>query len=181
MSSIRYLHDPVNPANLADLKVFRLTTDPGLPSLIPLINGSDTTGRLIMIGNGMSAGAQHFWNVDKSGFPWLWQDGPAPANPPGPGPDDYSGFEVTYDDTGHRVIRWGENEVLNDNAVAQTFARLGDGTPLLAAGFTTAFDDLQYTGTTPLASESAGHGRRLGRCRVFLGPKRRAAPLGHYG
>lgn len=153
MNSIHYLHN--SDGTLADLKLFRLTTDPGLPSLIPLINGGATSGRLIMIGNGMSAGAQHFWNVDKSVAPWQWNEGPAPPDPPGPGPNDYSGFEITYDDTGHRVIRWGENQVLNTGVVAHTFD-LPDGTPLIARGFTTAFDDQQYTGVTPLASEAQG-------------------------
>jgi hypothetical protein len=108
-----------------------------------------------MIGNGMSADAQGFWNVDKSSVPWQWTSTAAPPDPPGPGPDDYSGFAITYDDTGHRVIRWGENQVLNNDVVAHTFD-LQDGTPLYAHGFTTAFDDQQYTGVTPLPSEAQG-------------------------
>lgn len=154
MDSIHYLHN--SDGTLADLKLFRLTTDPGLPSLIPLINFGTASGRVIMIGNGLSAGAQHFWNVDKSVVPWQWNELPAPPpDPPGPGANDYSGFEITFDDTGHRVIRWGENQVLNTDVVAHTFD-LPDGTPLFAHGFTTAFDDQQYTGATPLASEARG-------------------------
>ncbi len=150
MSSIHYLHNA--NGTLADLKLFRLTTDPGLPSLIPLINDGPTTGRLIMIGNGLSAGAQHYWNADRTSVPWQWTETGPPAVP---AINDYSGFDITYDDTGHRVIRWGENQVLNNDVVLHTFD-LQDGTPLYAHGFTTAFDDQKYTGVTPLPSEAQG-------------------------
>jgi MYXO-CTERM domain-containing protein len=154
MNSIRFLHNLDN--TLADLKIFRLTSDPGLPSLIPsLLNNVSPTGRLIMIGNGLSRGDQHFWNVDKSGATWQWNEGPAPSNPPGPGLDDYSGFDITYDLTGNRVIRWGENSVLNPAVFAQT-AFDPDGHPLYTRGFTTAFDDQLYTHTTPWPSEAQG-------------------------
>jgi hypothetical protein len=137
MSSIHFLHNPDN--SLADLKVFRLQTDPLLPSVIPgLINDVGPSGRVIMIGNGLTAGAQHFWSVNKTNPAWVWTDGPPPPNPPGPGSNDYSGFDA--DNQGSHTIRWGENEVLS--------------TGVLGVGFTTQFDSLLYTFRTPRASEA---------------------------
>jgi hypothetical protein len=129
-TTIKFLHNPDN--TLADLKLFRITTDPGLPEIdAQLINSTTPSGRQIMIGNGLSRGDQFYWSVDTQTSPWQWTEQAQPQNP---GPNDYSGFQNLV----NHSIRWGENEVLS--------------TSLLA--YTTEFDDAVYTGETPLPSEA---------------------------
>jgi hypothetical protein len=121
----------------ADLKLFHLTTSPGLPSLISLIdNASPSAGsRLIMIGNGLSStSAQTYW--DDSTVPWLTEAAPIP-----PTVDDHSGYFVGSS----QVMRWGDNKVLNNDVLDPA---TGTST------FTTNFDDAAYTHSTPLASEA---------------------------
>jgi hypothetical protein len=89
-----------------------------------------------MIGNGATRGDQHFWEVDTSQNPWVWTEVPEPVVP---GPFNASGFDLAEP----RAVRWGENQV--------------DANNLFLAGvhgFTTQFDDLQYTGQPPLAHEA---------------------------
>lgn len=130
-ASITVLHNPNNSA--ADLKVFRLVDNPGLPSLIPLINDALPAGRVIMIGRGLSASEQKYW--DSSTVPWT--EYPAPN-----GSTDRSGFFADFSQ--NPVMRWGENLVLNAPV----------NYPSYIHGFTTRFDDEDYTGTAPLPSEA---------------------------
>lgn len=142
MSSITQLRNADDSPT--DLKVFRLTTDPGLPSILPsLISSATPTGRQIMIGNGLSQGVQRFWTVDKNSPNWIWTQQAAPADP---GQEDYAG----YDAVSPRVIRWGENHV-NQASVALDY---GNGTFVHA--YSTQFDNLDYTGTAPLPHEAQG-------------------------
>jgi hypothetical protein len=103
------LHNPDN--TLSDLQIFRLTTDPGLPSILPsLINSTTPTANdpVVMIGNGLSTGASQTWEVDTTNpNNWQWQT--LGTQPPFTGPNvvDYSG--VFIDNT--RTIRWGANVV----------------------------------------------------------------------
>jgi len=130
-STVTVLTNPDN--TLADLKLFQITTDPGLPAITPqLINSTTPSGRQIMIGNGLSRGDQFYWNVDTQPNPWQWTE--LAAEPQNPGPNDFSGFQNSL----ARTIRWGENEVLATSALA----------------YSTEFDDAQYTGVTPLPSEA---------------------------
>jgi hypothetical protein len=153
-SSVTYLHNADN--SLADLKLFRINGDPGLPSITPaLIKASPPSGRQIMIGNGLrlsenpSGGIDPlFWSVDKSTSPWQWTPGAAPA---AVGPNDYSGYGV--DATASHVIRWGENQVLETNLVAATGLDANNN-PLIVHGYSTAWDNLDYTGVNLLASEA---------------------------
>jgi hypothetical protein len=132
-----------------DLKVFRLTTDPGLPVgmtpglpwILPSqIATSTPSGRQIMIGNGLSTITQKYWNVDKTQNPWVWSEQSPPFIP---GLDDYSGFTIN---TSGRAIRWGENNF------DSTFTLTGGGIKII--GYLTEFDDLLYTGESGLASEA---------------------------
>jgi hypothetical protein len=137
-SSIQYL---VNPdSSLADLKLFRIDADPGLPVITSqLINSVAPSGRQIMIGNGLDievtpqgAPVQYYWNVDDSGPVWNWQTQSPPANP---GPNDYSGFNVLAN---HR-IRWGDNNVL-DTGLFELTASDENNNPLWVHGYSTEFD-----------------------------------------
>jgi hypothetical protein len=153
-SSVTDLHNADN--TLSDLKVFRINGDPGLPSISPsLISTGVPSGRQIMIGNGLrlsenqSGGIdQLFWTVDDAVSPWQWTPGAAPAVV---GPDDYSGYGVNS--AASHVIRWGENEVTDRNVVAQTGLD-NSNNPLIVHGYTTTFDNLDYIGANPLASEA---------------------------
>jgi len=142
MSSIVTLKN--NDNTPTDLKLFRLTTDPGLPEILPSqIVTAVASGRQIMIGNGLNQTAQQYWDVDSSGQTWVWQTQSPPANP---GPNDYSGFTVG----GSRVIRWGENNV---HSIGLTLD-YQNGTFVRA--YSTRFDEADYTGQVPLASEGQG-------------------------
>ncbi len=144
-SSITFLHNPDN--TLADLKLFQITTDPGLPAITPdLISSSAPSGRQIMIGNGLDRGDQFYWNVDMQPNPWQWTQQPEPSNP---GPNDFSGFQMSLS----HHIRWGENEVLNTGLLTLT-AFDPQNNPLWVNGYSTEFDDTVYTGVTPLPSEA---------------------------
>ena len=137
MSSIRTILNPDNTP--ADLKVFRLMSDPGLPPIMPSqIASSTPTGRQIMIGNGWSLGTQHYWHVDTSTNPWTWTEQSPPANP---GPNDVSGFDQVL----AHAIRWGDNMFDSSKTLS--------GGGVTTKGYTTVFDDTLYTGVTPLASE----------------------------
>ncbi len=144
-SSITVLHNSDN--SLADLKLARLTTDPGLPAITPnLISSTTPSGRQIMIGNGFQRGDPTFWNVDKSQATWVWTEQSAPAVP---GPNDYAGFETI---TNHS-IRWGENLVHQTGLYELTFID-GNNDPHFVHGYSTQFDNLEYTGVAGLTSEA---------------------------
>ncbi len=138
-STIHQLHNANN--SLADLQVFRLTTSPALPSITASLIATATpagNARQIMIGNGADAVAQHFWSVNKSSVPWVWST-VTPPGPAVPGTTDYSGIDVT----GGHNIRWGENKVTNTSQIRNN-----------TNCYTTNFDNLAYTGITPLGSEA---------------------------
>ena len=147
-----FLHNPDN--SLTDLKLFRITSDPGLPAITAqLLSSLTPTGRQIMIGNGLSIGSQHFWHDDLTTDPW-----PNDATPGTVDADDYSGFDVGTP----RKIRWGENDVAATGLVVTTVS--------VVHAFATLFDDAAYTGTTPLASEAqASSGDSGGAVFGFVG------------
>jgi len=153
-SSVTYLHNADN--TLSDLKLFRINGDPGLPTIAPsLISTGPPSGQQIMIGNGLrlaenQAGGidQLYWSVDDAVSPWQWTPGAAPAVV---GPNDFSGYGVNS--AASHVIRWGENEVADLNQVVQTGLD-NSNNPLIVHGYTTTFDNLDYTGVNPLASEA---------------------------
>lgn len=140
MSSITQLRN--DDGTLTDLKVFRLTTDPGLPSILPsLIGEAAPAGRQILIGNGLNQGIQRFWSVDTNPPNWVWTQQPSPAVP---GPADASGFDAV----GSRIIRWGENHV------EDTGLLLDRGNDIFVHAYSTQFDSLEYTGTAALPHEA---------------------------
>jgi hypothetical protein len=144
-SSITFLTNPDN--SLADLKLVRLTTDPGLPQITSnLISSTTPNGRQIMIGNGFQRGDATFWNVDTMQDPWQWTEQSPPATP---GPDDYAGFKTI---TNHS-IRWGENEVDSTGLFQFTYTD-GNGDPHFVHAYSTQFDDETYTGVAPLEHEA---------------------------
>jgi len=148
MSTIHVLTNPDN--SISDLKVFRLTSDPGLPSAIPaLLNNSPPTGRAIMIGNGLSTSGDHFWNVNTSNpNNWVWT---TQAQPASPGLNDYGGLDINSQAS--HVIRWGENNVFTTGESITVGTDPNTHGPIKVFGFTTAFDDQQYTGAPALPSE----------------------------
>jgi len=109
-NSITQLYNPDN-TTLADLKVFRITTDPGLPSILPSLISSTTpvaNDQVVMIGNGVSTTGSETWEVDTTNpNDWHWQT--LGTQPPYTGPNvvNYSGF---FYDNNH-TIRWGANAV----------------------------------------------------------------------
>ena len=106
----------------ADLKLFRLTTDPGLAPL-SIISTAPTSGQdVVMIGNGLSHGTDRQWNVTAGP---VWNE-----VPPNPGPANTAGFNVDVP----RIIRWGLNEIDQTGL----FVDLGTGT---IDYFTTEFND----------------------------------------
>ncbi|MBI3839111.1 MAG: hypothetical protein HY288_14420 [Planctomycetia bacterium] len=152
-STITYLNNINADGSLADLKLFRLTSDPGLPAIAPaLISSTAPTGLQIMIGNGrnldLSPGAQQFWNVDMSQTTWQWTSESQPLTP---GPNDFSGFNIT----GGQIIRWGQDNVEGPYRFVHT-ADDSQNHPLKVQGYTTKLDDAIYTGTAPLPSEAGG-------------------------
>jgi hypothetical protein len=141
-STITYLHNPDN--SLADLQLFQITTDPGLPSITPQLvsTSAQTAGtRQIMIGNGFNNGDQLYWDIDESQDPDDWSITTAPG--------EASGFDVV----GSHVVRWGENEVHQTGLAYITFNHSTYGF-LGVLGFSTRFDDELYTGVMPLDSEA---------------------------
>jgi len=167
MSSIHVLHNPDN--SLSDLQVFRLQTDPGLPSVIPsLINNAPPSGRAIMIGNGLSDDQpQQYWNVNMANpNSWVWNSQPAPGSP---GANDFSGFHNDF--SAAHVIRWGENTVHTTGEVVTVGLQPPNNDPINVYGFTTAFDHPQYQyADAPLPSEAqATNGDSGGAVFSFVG------------
>lgn len=82
-----------------DLILYRLTADPGLPSLSiassQLASGADVT----MIGNGRDRGAFKTWTVNTSATPWTWTEPATNVNAAG------------YAYGSSRAMRWGTNTI----------------------------------------------------------------------
>jgi len=85
-----------------DLIIFRLTSDPGLPSL-QIASSTPAVGtEVTMVGAGRNrALSETFWNIDPTANPDAWTELPSA-----------DGAETSgYKPTGTRSIRWGENEI----------------------------------------------------------------------
>jgi len=84
-------------STIADLQLFRLTTDPGLPTL-NIGTFTPTVGsQVLMAGNGFDRNGQHYWDI--SGSTWTEVFTPSSA--------DASGYTWLNSHT----VRWGENIV----------------------------------------------------------------------
>lgn len=95
------LNNAFDPARTepADLILYRLTADPGLPFLSiassQLASGADVT----MIGNGRDRGAFKTWTVNTSATPWTWTESATNVSAAG------------YAYGSNRAMRWGTNAV----------------------------------------------------------------------
>jgi hypothetical protein len=112
------LHNPAGSGltEFTDLLLYRLTADPGLPSLTISPTAPPIGAGVIMIGDGRDRRADLIhWNVNESTKPWTWTEAP-------PGEQgNYQGFltDPSY------VKRWGTN-VIEDPAVRYAGNRYGD-------------------------------------------------------
>lgn len=87
---------------LTDLRMYRLTSDPGLPSVDLVMSSPTVAQEITMIGNGMDRAVdQTFWDVTPvvSG-PDVWTVTTGPVA-------DVTGWETP----GSKSIRWGDNRV----------------------------------------------------------------------
>lgn len=145
LSSITFLRNADN--SLSDLKLMRLSGDPGLPPITPaLISSSTPSGRQIMIGNGFERGAETYWHADKSQTPWVWTEQSPPVVP---GPDDYAGYKTI----GNNDTRWGEDNVQQTGLFMLTYFD-NQNQPHFVHGYRTQFDDADYTGVAALTHEA---------------------------
>ncbi|REK08280.1 MAG: hypothetical protein DWQ37_20785 [Planctomycetota bacterium] len=144
--------------SLADVKMFKIIGDPGLPSITSSFLASTApSGHVFMVGNGLSMGDKHYWSIDTGASPWAWTETTEPVDP---GPNDVAGFDIVSP----RVVRWGEN-VVDGSGI---YLNLGGGTFISA--FTTRFDDLPYTGQPGLTYEAhASAGDSGGAVFAFAG------------
>ncbi|MCA9148147.1 MAG: trypsin-like serine protease [Planctomycetales bacterium] len=94
----------------ADLLLFQLTQDPGLPP-IQLSSVTPSVGdEVLVIGNGVNrADEQTQWNVSQRGAVWTWSETS--------GTGDYQGFKTT----GTPTKRWGTNLVEDDETFFNEF------------------------------------------------------------
>jgi hypothetical protein len=83
----------------ADLILYRLTTDPGLPALSIASSQLVTNAGVTMIGNGRNRGGFKTWSVNQSTSPWTWTESSTNVAAAG-----YS-YEAT------RAMRWGTNTI----------------------------------------------------------------------
>ncbi len=164
VSSIQQLSN--SDGSLADLKMFKLVGDPGLPDIFPsMITQTTPSGHVFMIGNGLGLGDQFYWHVDTTQNPWVWTEQSPPVFP---GPTDVTGFGTTSQHT----IRWGENNVDQAGLFLQV------GSNVFIHGFSTQFDNLKYTGQAALTNEAqATSGDSGGAVFSFVGGQWQLAGL----
>ena len=130
------------PSGVVDLRMIRLDSDPGLPS-VTIGSAAPTSGRdLVMIGRGLNRQAGDFhWDVDTAPDPDVWTEVLPPP------PPDASGHKTA----GVKTMRWGENEI--DNPAVVINAGFGD-----TQSFTTMFDSVGMTHEAQAVSGDSGGG-----------------------
>jgi hypothetical protein len=104
-STVVQLTNPVGSGLIqpADLIVYRLSEDPGLPSLDIALETPDVGTEVWVAGHGLNAELEPtHWDVTQRGANWIWKEVPAPG--------DYSGYKTD----GSRVMRWGTNLIEDD-------------------------------------------------------------------
>lgn len=127
------LHNPggYGLTSLTDLALFRLTTDPGLPT-VSIHAGSPTVGAdVMMIGRGRDQAASvTYWDVtvNPGNNDDVWTE--VPSGTPG---IDHEGFKTST----NRTIRWGENNVSANGQVINYL--IGSGA-VDVVSFITSFD-----------------------------------------
>jgi len=127
--SYQRLHNPGGYTSLTDLALFRLTTDPLLPT-VSIATSSPTMGAdVMMIGRGRDQAASiTYWDVTVN---------PGDANdvwtPVAAGGHDREGYQTL----GSRTIRWGENDVAT---IGQVFNYTFNSETVDVFSFTTSYD-----------------------------------------
>lgn len=116
---------PGRTAN-TDLLMYRLATDPGLPSLAIAAASPEATDAVTMIGAGRNRGASETWFVNVNTTPYTWTVDNVNPNAAG----------YFWDST--RTMRWGTNAVTGSSA----WIDYNPGFFVSAYTFTTTFDDL---------------------------------------
>jgi hypothetical protein len=134
--SYQQLHNPggyrsPSLTDLTDLALFRLASDPGLPT-VSIGTGKPAVGAdVMMIGRGRDQAASvTYWDVtvNPGNNNDVWTE--VPAGTPG---IDHEGFKTST----NRTIRWGENDVA---ANEQVFNYLIGSGAVDVISFTTSFD-----------------------------------------
>jgi hypothetical protein len=94
----------------ADLILFQLTQDPGLPP-IDVASVTPSVGTEVwVVGHGLDADDKYtYWDVTQRGTTWTWKE----TSPPG----DYSGIKTV----GPGLMRWGTNLIENDETFNNDF------------------------------------------------------------
>jgi len=135
-----------NPAGMGltsktDVKLFRLATDPGLPSLSVTTTAPSVGADFIMIGQGYNRQvAQTFWDVDTALDPDLWSETAIEADA------EVKGYKTN---TAGRAIRWGENEM--EGGITVNLGSHGDVLSLY-----TKFDEAGMTHEAQAANGDSG-------------------------
>jgi hypothetical protein len=147
--SYQQLHNPggYGFTSLTDLALFRLASDPGLPT-VSIGTGSPSVGAdVMMIGRGRDQAASvTYWDVtvNPGNDNDVWTE--VPAGTPG---IDHEGFKTS----GNRTIRWGENDVA---ANQQVFNYLIGSGAVDVISFTTSFDQGAKTHEAQAISGDSG-------------------------
>lgn len=91
-----------------DLVIFRLASDPGLPSLDVTTSAPSVGSDFVMIGRGRTREVDEtMWDVDTNTTPNTWTETNIPPNAEATG----------YDTTSTRTVRWGENEMAGSQTI----------------------------------------------------------------
>jgi hypothetical protein len=94
----------------ADLILYQLTEDPGLPPL-EIARDIPSVGEEVWVaGRGLNAATDRsYWDVTQRGANWIWTEVSAPG--------DYSGYKTD----GAGVLRWGTNLIEDDETFDNEF------------------------------------------------------------
>jgi hypothetical protein len=94
----------------ADLILFQLANDPGLPPLDVLSTTPSVGTEVRVVGDGLDADDHRtYWDVTQRGATWTWTE----TAPPG----DYSGLKTV----GPGLLRWGSNLVEEEESFKKEF------------------------------------------------------------
>jgi hypothetical protein len=141
LGGVTYNYDGTNSYQIGgvDLRLFRLSSSPGLTPLKLATSTPALNQDVVMIGAGRSPNSTTptTWYVDKDPVDWVWQTAP------------FTGFDAIYDGwttNSTKVVRWGTNvvEAIWSN---QSYSSYGPMNMIM-----TDFD--AYWGATPFESQA---------------------------
>lgn len=119
----------VTGTHVSDLYMYRLQTVPvGLPTLSIALSMPAVGAGVTMIGGGRDRGAFTEWTVNEGTTPWTWTV------------TGSNGDAEGYGTLGSRAIRWGTNEVSDNNFNVQSFWGFGPNDYYLTRSLATTFD-----------------------------------------